>query len=205
MKKNRMWKFIKRLLLFTLLMSIIGLFAIYRYYFQDVLKYETQVYTELKTSDLEEYTPLLLGLMMQETKGKGKDPMQASESLGLAKDSIQDTSKSIQQGVSHFKDVYSYGKKQGVDLQTIIQSYNMGIAYIDFVKTHGGKHTDQLAKTYSLSMVETNPELYTCNNNKKNFRYPYCYGDFTYSKKVMKKTKYFEILVPLKHNIVGNQ
>ncbi|MFB7138192.1 lysozyme family protein [Gottfriedia sp. NPDC056225] len=198
-----MLKFIKRLLLFTLLMAVVGLFAIYRYYFQGVLKYESQVYTELKTANLEEYTPLLLGLMMQETKGKGKDPMQASESLGLAKDSIQDTSKSVQQGVAHFKDVYSYGKKQGVDLATIIQSYNMGIAYINFVKMHGGKHTKQLAKTYSLSMVDTNPELYTCNNNKKNFRYPYCYGDFTYSEKVMKKAKYFEILVPLKHNIVG--
>nr|WP_235822143.1 lysozyme family protein [Gottfriedia luciferensis] len=184
-------------------MSVISLFAIYRYYFENVLKYESQVYTELKAYNLEEYTPLLLGLMMQETKGKGKDPMQASESLGLAKDSIQDSSKSIQQGVAHFKDVYSYGKKQGVDLETIVQSYNMGISYIKFVKAHGGKHSTQLAKTYSLSMVDTNPKLYTCNNNKKNFRYPYCYGDFTYSEKVLKKTKFFEFFVPLKHNIEG--
>jgi len=194
-----MLKFFRRLFLFTILMAIIGSFAIYHYYFQDVIKYESKVYTELQSVELERYTPLLLGLMMQETKGKGSDPMQASESLGLAKDSIQNSSKSIQQGVVHFADVYSYGKKQGVDLNTIIQSYNMGISYIDFVKSHGGKHSIALAKSYSLSMVDTNPELYTCNNNKKNFRYPYCYGDFTYSDKVLKKTKYFEIFEAIKH------
>ncbi|MEH7080950.1 lysozyme family protein, partial [Bacillus velezensis] len=138
------------------------------------------MYSELKNVNLEEYTPLLLGLMMQETRGKGTDPMQASESLGLEKDSIQNTSKSVQQGVAHFSDVYAYGKKQGVDLNAIIQSYNMGISYIDFVKAHEGKHTESLAKSYSLSMVETNPELYSCNNDPNNFRYPYCYGDFTY-------------------------
>ncbi|MET3193313.1 lysozyme family protein [Bacillus sp. OAE603] len=194
-----MLKFLKNLLLLTFLLTVVGSFAIYRYYFHDVLKYETQIYSELQSVGLEQYTPLLLGLMMQETKGKGTDPMQASESLGLAKDSIKSSSKSIQQGVIHFADVYQYGKKQGVDLETIIQSYNMGISYIDFVKGHGGKHSVPLAKSYSLSMVDTNPELYTCNNDKENFRYPYCYGDFTYSDKVLKKIKYFELYEALKH------
>lgn len=180
-------------------MSIIGAFAIYRYYFDSVIKYESQIYSELQTVGLEQYTPLLLGLMMQETKGKGTDPMQASESLGLAKNAIRNPSQSIKQGVVHFYDVYSYGKKQGVDLNAIIQSYNMGISYIDFVKEHGGKHSIKLAKSFSLSKVETNPELYTCNNNKKNFRYPYCYGDFTYSDKVLKKMKYFEFIEAFKH------
>jgi Lysozyme-like len=194
-----MWIFIKRLFLFSLFMGMIGLFAVYRYYIHDVLIYEKQIYSELEAINLEEYTPLLLGLMMQETRGKGTDPMQASESLGLRKNSIQSASKSVQQGVIHFSDVYEYGKKQGVDLNTIIQSYNMGISYIDFVKAHGGKHTLELAKSYSLSMVETNPELYTCNNNKENFRYPYCYGDFTYSDKVLEKTRYFKFYYSLKH------
>lgn len=180
-------------------MGMIVLFAVYRYYIHDVLKYEKQIYSELEVFNLEEYTPLLMGLMMQETRGKGTDPMQASESLGLQKDSIQSTSKSVQQGVIHFSDVYEYGKKQGVDLNTIIQSYNMGISYIDFVKAHGDKHTQQLAKSYSLSMVETNPELYSCNNDKNNFRYPYCYGDFTYSDKVLVKTRYFQFYYSFKH------
>ena len=29
--------------------------------------------------------------------------------------------------------------------------------------------------------VDQNPAMYTCGGNKNNFRYPYCYGDFTYA------------------------
>jgi len=36
-------------------------------------------------------------------------------------------------------------------------------------------------------MVEKSPDLYTCNNDKLNFRYPYCYGDYTYAGKVTAK------------------
>lgn len=86
--------------------------------------------------------------------------------------------------------MYKYGQKQGVDMETIIQSYNMGPGYIDFIVSNNQvKHSEESAKTYSEYMVERSPTIYTCNNDKLNFRYPYCYGDFTYAEKVTSRVE----------------
>jgi hypothetical protein len=37
-----------------------------------------------------------------------------------------------------------------------------------------------------MLQVEKNPKLYDCGGDKDNFRYPYCYGDYSYSAKVSK-------------------
>ncbi|MDQ0412381.1 ABC-type proline/glycine betaine transport system substrate-binding protein [Mesobacillus stamsii] len=152
----------------------------------EVAKYTPVIKKELEKVDLEEYTVTVAALMMQESKGKGGDPMQASESLGLAPNTIQDPQKSIQQGVKYFQQVMSYGEKMQVDFPTVIQSYNMGIGYIDYVAKNGKKHSEELAKKFSKIQVDKNPQTYNCGGNKNNFRYPYCYGDFTYSTKVAK-------------------
>jgi hypothetical protein len=154
--------------------------------FTDVKKYRSTIYNELAKYHLESYTDVLVALMQQESHGKGGDPMQASESAGLPRNSIKDPNQSIQVGVKHFQQVLSYGQQKNVDFATIIQAYNMGKGYIDYVAGHGGKHSEDLAKSFSLIQVQNAPNLYTCGGNKKNFRYPYCYGDFTYSTKVSK-------------------
>ncbi|CAM5288413.1 hypothetical protein [Bacillus safensis FO-36b] [Bacillus safensis subsp. safensis] len=61
--------------------------------------YKPLVETELRDQDLDQYTGLILGMMYQESKGRGGDPMQASESLGLKRNEINDPQKSIKQGV----------------------------------------------------------------------------------------------------------
>ncbi|RDU38954.1 hypothetical protein DRW41_01600 [Neobacillus piezotolerans] len=152
---------------------------------ENVKKYTPLIHMELEKVQLEEYTPLLAAVMQQESKGKGGDPMQSSESAGLARNAIRDPEQSIRQGVKHFHKAYQYGEKKNVDLPTIIQAYNMGIGYIDFVAEKGGKHKEDFAKEYSYIQVQKNPKLYNCGGDKNNFRYPYCYGDFTYSTKVM--------------------
>jgi lysozyme-like protein len=152
--------------------------------FTSVKKYRPLIYNELAKYDLQTYTPVVLALMQQESHGKGGDPMQASESAGLPRNTINDPYKSIQLGVKHFHRVFTYGQQQKVDFSTIIQAYNMGIGYIDYVAKHGGKHSEALAKNFSLLQVHRQPSLYTCGGNRFNFRYPYCYGDFTYSTKV---------------------
>ncbi|WP_079508602.1 lysozyme family protein [Mesobacillus jeotgali] len=152
----------------------------------EVAKYTPMIEKELQKVGLEEHTVTVAALMMQESKGKGGDPMQASESLGLAPNTIQDPQKSIQQGVKYFNRVVSHGEKMQVDFPTVIQSYNMGIGYIDYVAQNGKKHSEELAKKFSKIQVEKNPQTYNCGGNKNNFRYPYCYGDFTYSTKVAK-------------------
>lgn len=158
---------------------------------EDVQKYTPVLQMELEKVNMEEYTVVLAAIMQQESKGKGGDPMQASESAGLPPNSIQNPEQSIKQGVKHFQRALEYGNRKNVDFPTVIQAYNMGIGYIDFVAQQGGKHSEEIAKEFSLEQAEKNPQVYNCGGDKNNFRYPYCYGDFTYTTKV---TKNIEIL-----------
>ncbi len=200
MKKRRRKKFKTFFVLFMLFCAL----AMFQYYFQqpqstlpigksdsfaNVKKYTPLLHEELAKYHLEDQTPVLVALMQQESHGHGGDPMQASESAGLARNTITDPKQSIQVGVQHFQHVLTYGNQQKVDFPTIIQAYNMGIGYIDFVAQHGGKHSEALAKEFSLLQVKEKPNLYTCGGNKNNFRYPYCYGDFSYSTKVTKNIR----------------
>ncbi|PLT35796.1 lysozyme family protein [Bacillus sp. V5-8f] len=164
--------------------------------FADAKKYTSLINSELAKYHLEEYTMVLVALMQQESRGLGGDPMQASESAGLAPNSIKDPKLSIQQGVKHFHKAVAYGKRKNVDFPTVIQAYNMGIGYIDYTAQHGGKHTEELAKKYSMLQVNKKPNTYNCGGNKSNFRYPYCYGDFTYSTKVAKNIESLSDSVP---------
>lgn len=152
----------------------------------EVAAYQPLIQKELSKYHLEKYTPTLLALMQQESKGRGGDPMQASESKGLPPNTIHDPKESIRQGVKHFHNILRYGKRKKVDFPTIIQAYNMGSGYINYVAKHGGKHSEKLAKEFSLIQVHKKPKVYNCGGDKQNFRYPYCYGDFTYSTKVVK-------------------
>jgi hypothetical protein len=138
--------------------------------------------------------------MQQESHGNGGDPMQASESVGLPRNTINNPSQSIQLGVQHFQRVLTYGQQKDVDFATIIQAYNMGKGYIDYIAQHGGKHSEELAKNFSLIQVQKAPNLYNCGGNKKNFRYPYCYGDFTYSSKVSKNIQLITDSSPVAQN-----
>ncbi len=139
--------------------------------------------------------------MYQESRGEGNDPMQSSESLGLKPNEIQETSLSIKQGVKHFAKMYKYGTDKDVSIDTIIQSYNMGPGYIDFIASQEVKqHSKDSAKKFSKMKVDQNPAMYTCGENKNNFRYPYCYGDFTYATKVNEKTKLIEELLQNVHS-----
>ena len=96
--------------------------------------------------------------MYQESRGEGNDPMQSSESLGLKPNEIQETSLSIEQGVKHFAKMYKYGTDKDVSMDTIIQSYNMGSGYIDFVASQEVKqHSEDSAKKFSKMKVDQNP------------------------------------------------
>ncbi len=116
----------------------------------NIKKYAPLFQSEVQKVHLEEHTVVLAAVMLQESKGIGGDPMQASESAGLAPNSIKDPKQSIKLGVKHFERTVTYGKQKKVDFPTIIQAYNMGIGYIDFVAEHGGKHSEEIAKSFSL-------------------------------------------------------
>ncbi|WP_423060071.1 lysozyme family protein [Bacillus wiedmannii] len=158
-----------------------------------LLQFKPIIEKELEKYNLGDKTTTLLGIIYQESRGEGTDPMQSSESLELKRNEIQDVNLSIEQGVKHFAQMYQYGIEKDVGMDTIIQSYNMGPKYIEFIAgQQSKKHSEKLAKEFSKMKVDQNPDLYTCGDDKKNFRYPYCYGDFTYATKVKEKTKLME-------------
>lgn len=115
-----------------------------------VKQYEEQITSELKKYGRENQINVLLAIVARESGGIGTaDIMQSSESIGLPPNTIQDPVKSIEIGVKYFHEVLTQAEKANVDIDTAIQAYNMGNGYIDFVVKNGGKHSKDLAQTYS--------------------------------------------------------
>ena len=99
---------------------------------------------------VEEYTEFFLAKMYQEIGSSSSlDIMQASESLGLPPNTIQDPVRSVDQGIKYFTEVLAQGNEAGVDFFTVVQSYNMGGGYIDYVVSNGGTHSQELAQGFS--------------------------------------------------------
>ncbi|MDO4486381.1 MAG: lysozyme family protein [Bacillota bacterium] len=114
---------------------------------------EVEAYTPViqKYADeygIPQYTELIKAVMMQESGGRGKDPMQASE-CGYNKkyprkpNGIKDPEYSIDCGVHYLSDNLAAAKaKSPVDMDRIklaLQGYNFGSGYISWaVKKYGG-------------------------------------------------------------------
>lgn len=121
-----------------------------------------------------EYVDFLLALMYQEIgETDTLDVMQSSESIGLAPNAIQNPMQSIDVGVKNFKSVLDYGNSKGVDFPTIVQSYNFGIGYIDYVSSNGKIHTKDIADRFSAQQASKNGWS--------------SYGDVNYVEHVMSK------------------
>ena len=117
---------------------------------QAVLQYKEEIVSELSKYGREDDINILLAIVTQESGGTASlDIMQASESMGLPPNTIQDPIVSIQVGVRYFNSVMDSAEEKGVDVDTAIQAYNMGSGYIDFVASNGGTHTVELAQLFS--------------------------------------------------------
>ena len=86
------------------------------------------------------------------TGGKWRDSedvMQSSESMGLPPNSL-DTESSIKQGCKYFASLLSSAENQGIeDINVVVQSYNYGGGYIDYVAKNGKKHSFTLAENFA--------------------------------------------------------
>lgn len=112
----------------------------------EVLGYRPLVEEYAFEYGVEEHVDIILALMMQESGGKGDDPMQSSQSLCGEVDCITDPTESIQQGVKYFSEVLSRSES---DIKLTLQSYNFGGGFIDFVMDNGGSYTQDLAIEFS--------------------------------------------------------
>lgn len=131
---------------------------------------------------VEEYVELLLAIIYQESGGdseKYPDIMQSSESDGLSPGAITDPQASMDQGVKYFASLVQKGKGKGVDINTIIQSYNYGGGFIDYIaQEYNGVFSQPAAVAFAQKM---------CDKLGWN-----SYGDVLYVEHVTKKLKKVE-------------
>ena len=103
-----------------------------------------------------EYVDLLLAIIAQESGGDAErtpDIMQCSASKGLPNNAITDPIESIRQGIFYFSGLLDSGTEKGVDMDTVIQSYNFGGGYQDYVESEcAGHHSENTAREFSDRM-----------------------------------------------------
>ncbi|EGO8907960.1 peptidase P60 [Enterococcus faecalis] len=114
----------------------------------EVLVHQPMVEKYAKEYGIEDYVHVLLAIIQVESGGTAKDVMQSSESLGLPPNSLS-TEASIKQGVKYFSELFKYSEGMGVDLDSVIQSYNYGGGFLEYVAKHGKKYTFELAQNFS--------------------------------------------------------
>jgi len=149
---------------------------------EDVLAYRDTIEQELAGAGQESLAPLVLSIMMQESGGRGDDPMQASESKCGEPGCIQDPEESIAYGIDHFLDML---KKANGEQDVAIQAYNFGPGFIGFVNENGGVFSEELAIQFSQEQYAKldNPEDYRCIRPESE-ELDACYGDIHYVKAV---------------------
>ncbi|MGF9816338.1 lysozyme family protein [Bacillus toyonensis] len=157
----------------------------------DVLKWEPLVRKYAQEFGVEPYVPLMLSLIMQESGGQLLDVMQSAEGAFNTRypkiqNGISDPDYSIWCGVQEFKHAITIANVQSPSdinrIKLALQTYNFGPGFINYINSHGGEYTLDLAKQFAL---EHNGGRTQCG-----FRSPYCYGDFSYVEKVL---KYYQV------------
>lgn len=139
---------------------------------------------------IEEYINVLLAIIQVESGGTLEDVMQSSESLGLPPNSLS-TEESIKQGCKYFSELVASAEAKGCDLNAVIQSYNYGGGFLDYVSNRGKKYTFELAESFArdksggTKVTYTNPIAV-----EKNGGWRYNYGNMFY---VLVVSKYLTV------------
>ena len=115
---------------------------------QEVLAHKTMLEKYAREYGIEEYLNVLLAIIQVESGGTLEDVMQSSESLGLPPNSLS-TEESIKQGCKYFSELLAAAETKGCDLNSVIQSYNYGGGFLDYVAGHGKKYTFELAESFA--------------------------------------------------------
>lgn len=150
----------------------------------EVEQYRGAIQAALDKHGKGEHTDLLLALMMQESGGRGNDPMQASESKCGYIGCITSPQESIEYGVKHFLSVMVQAKN---DVKLTLQSYNFGGGFINYVLENGGSYTKELAISFSQMMYQklAHTGIYICHRPSA-IQHSACYGDIEYVDAVLK-------------------
>ena len=98
---------------------------------------------------ISEYVDVLLAIMQVESGGTLEDVMQSSESMGLPPNSLRRGAISLRQGCEYFSELLTKANRLGCDLDSVIQAYNYGGGFLDYVASHSGKYSFALAQAFA--------------------------------------------------------
>ena len=115
---------------------------------EEVLKHQPTVEKYAKEYGISDYVNYLLAIMQVESGGTATDVMQSSESMGLPPNSLS-TEEYNKQGCKYFSELLKSAESKGCDINTVVQAYNYGGGFIDYVANHGKKYTFELAVSFA--------------------------------------------------------
>ncbi len=147
---------------------------------ENVLAYKPTVEKYCREFGIEDYVSYILAIIMVESGGNGNDIMQCSESLGLPPNSINTPEHSIKQGCKVFSEHLAKINDLGCDIDTALQAYNYGGAFIDYVAERGKKYTFDLAESFAEKMSGGEKTSYINEISKVNGGWVYTYGNMFY-------------------------
>ena len=129
----------------------------------EVEAYEPIIQKYAKEYGIPEYVELIKAVMMQESGGRGLDPMQAAEGSFNTKyphepNGIKDPEYSIQCGVQELKAALTSAEVESpIDMEHIklaLQGYNFGNGYISWAKTNYGGYSYANAVEFSTQQAQ---------------------------------------------------
>ncbi|MDO5336471.1 MAG: lysozyme family protein [Eubacteriales bacterium] len=161
----------------------------------EVEEYRYQVQSIASEYGIEEYTELLLALMMQESSGLGTDVFQSSEcgfntEYPRVPGGITDTEYSIRCGVQEMKYALEQaGVRSPQDLKNIkvaLQAYNFGTnGYLQYMEKNGLKEwSRESAEAFAQMASQNTPR--TEGDPYLNTAGPWNYGDQRYPEHVLR-------------------
>ena len=156
------------LILLVIIILFIGIFGIFsdnssvssnhQAVSAEVLAYADTIEKYAKQYEMEDYIPIIQAVMMQESGGKGTDPMQSSECPYNTKypnkpNAIKEAEYSIDVGIHYLSDCFKKAQVQNpFDNEHIflaLQGYNYGNGYIDWAVKNFGGYSKANAKVFS--------------------------------------------------------
>src|SRR5699024_4108913 len=143
-----------------------------------------------KKYGVEEFVDVFLAMMLQESGGRGKDPMQSSESYCGEIGCIKRRTESIEQLVQYFS--HALERANG-DFELADQSDNFGLAFIVYVKERKTDYKLNIAIQFSKEMYDKLDDTnhYSC-LRKEAAKFDACYGDIYYVRDVLEQKKNFQ-------------
>ena len=156
---------------------------------EEVEAYREDVLEEVKKHNMDAYIDLFLAVMQQESGGNGNDVFQASESKGIAPNSLS-VVESIKQGVAYLSGMITKASCESPQdlphIRLALQGYNFGGAYIDYAKRKDGKWTQN--NTFAYAKKKSGGTRNT--GVRKEQLGPWRYGDQYYTAHVLRYYPY---------------